>query len=292
MDPHSVSPDFVSEQVLESRYTFGDLAPSSSERFIMTCAGRETCKPDYHLRRDGFVFYAVEFIFSGRWELLIGDLRYELGPGSVFGYRPDSVFEIRALGKETQTKYFVDFAGVKAASALENAGLLQMEPMVVLPTRSIQELFDQILDCQDYPKQAVLEMGTMLTRLLLMRIGLDGRAPSGASRDSFETFQRCREYIRENFLMLNSIAEVSEACHVDRAYLSRLFKKHMDESPYQLLTRLKMEFAAEYLLNKSFSVKQVAHEVGFEDPFHFSRVFKKLRTLAEKFAEGRGRIAD
>ena len=41
------------------------------------------------------------------------------------------------------------------------------------------------------------------------------------------------------------------------------------------LLRLKMNHAAERLQHNGLLVKQAAEEVGFPDPFHFSRVFRK-----------------
>lgn len=278
------SPDFVSKQVSLSRYLFLDMAPAASERFVLTCAGREECSIDYELERKGFEYYAVEFVISGKLLLEHGGAVYECGPGTVFAYRPDSEFKLKAIGAEPLVKYFVDFTGKEAAAELRGSGLDACQPLLVLPTRWVQMQFDQILDCNRYPKPVAQEMCTMYTRLLLMRICQDARPHSLPNKDSFETYLRCRDYIRENYKTLMSMQELSEACHLDRAYLSRLYKKHGGERPYQFLVRLKMESAAEQLRNSNLSVKLAAAEVGYEDPFHFSRVFKKTFGLSpQKF---------
>lgn len=48
----------------------------------------------------------------------------------------------------------------------------------------------------------------------------------------------------------------------------------VDHSPDQYLLRLKMNFAAELLQQPGARIKQVAEQVGFGDPFHFSRASK------------------
>jgi AraC-like DNA-binding protein len=58
-----------------------------------------------------------------------------------------------------------------------------------------------------------------------------------------------------------------------------LFRRFDHASPYQFLLRLKMNSAAERLQAPGVAVKQVAQEMGFSDPFHFSRVFKKALGL-------------
>ena len=93
---------------------------------------------------------------------------------------------------------------------------------------------------------------------------------------AFATYQRCRRHIAEQFDRLESLEQVARECHVDRAYLCRLFRRYGDETPYRFLTRLKMNLAAELLHEPGAMVKQVAAELGFDDPFHFSRTFKSI----------------
>ncbi|MGC6424878.1 MAG: AraC family transcriptional regulator [Lentimonas sp.] len=276
------SQEFLSRQVVQSRYLFLDLAPESKDPLVLTCAGREDCASDYVLNRDGFDYFAVELVLSGSFELTFESSRHELGPGSIFTYTPGAKFALKALGNEPPVKYFVDFSGSQAAQELEANGLAGREPLFVMPTRWVQGMYEQILDCSRYPKATAKEMSTLLMRSLLLRIGQDVRPTALPLHHSFETYQRCREYIYDHFKTLHSMKEVSEVCHVDRAYLSRLFKKHTGEGPYQFLIRMKMESAAEALRFGNASVKAAAADVGFDDPFHFSRVFKKTFGLSPK----------
>ncbi|MDP4610580.1 MAG: AraC family transcriptional regulator [Opitutales bacterium] len=280
-------PDFVSSQVEASRYVFLDLAMKAQRSFTVTCAGREECAPDYRLTRNGFHYYAVEFVVAGKVELTWDGVVHTLGAGSVFAYHLDSQFSLRAIGAERLVKYFLDFSGDEALRLLRASGLIPGSPLVVSPLGGLRELFDQVLDCNRHASKAAQEMGNMLGRLILMRIGEDGRVASPVRKDSHITYSRCRDYIREHFKSLRTMEVVSGACHVDRAYLSRVFKKHAGESPYQFLIRLKMEYAAELLRYRQLPVKVVASELGYEDPFHFSRVFKKTFGLSpQNFMRG------
>lgn len=276
----SQSPDFVSQQVIESRYLFLDLSVKPRSGFAVTCAGREACEPDYRIERDGFHYHAIEFVRSGSVELSSGGEVYRLESGSVFAYNPDSKFTLKACGEEAPVKYFVDFAGNDAAQLISACGLRDGSPLVVSPQQELRELFDQLVDCNRHPTHVAQEMADLLSRLILLRIRQDGRVAGPVHKDSYATFARCRDYMREHFKQLRSMDTVAGACHLDRAYLSRLFKKHSGESPYQFLTRMKMESAAELLRYRSLPVKAVAAELGYDDPFHFSRVFKKTFGLA------------
>ncbi|MFC1764688.1 helix-turn-helix transcriptional regulator [Planctomycetota bacterium] len=104
--------------------------------------------------------------------------------------------------------------------------------------------------------------------------------PSGQQSSAWETYQQCRNYIEGHYLELHSATEIVDACHLDPAYLSRLFKRFSQERPYQLLMRYKMQRAAELLVSSGQLIKQVAQTVGFTDAHHFSRVFKKHYQLS------------
>lgn len=100
--------------------------------------------------------------------------------------------------------------------------------------------------------------------------------PSQETLTAHETYQRCRQYIQDHWLHLLTLEQAARECHVAPAYLCRLFRRFDRQSPYQFLLRLKMTHAAERLLAPDSSVKQVADLLGFDDRFHFSRVFKRV----------------
>lgn len=57
-------------------------------------------------------------------------------------------------------------------------------------------------------------------------------------------------------------------------HLNRLFKRTLGITPLRYLTRLRMDRAAELLSEGRLSVEGVAAELGYDDPFYFSRVFR------------------
>ena len=62
--------------------------------------------------------------------------------------------------------------------------------------------------------------------------------------------------------------------------LCRLFHRFSDDSPYQLLLKLRVNLSVDLLLGTDLLVKQVAERAGFDDPFHFSRVFKRMQGIS------------
>ena len=124
------------------------------------------------------------------------------------------------------------------------------------------------------------ELCAKLLECLALKISESLAPRAGVETHSFTTYQQCRQHIEKNSARLKTLRQIAEECHVDAAYLCRLFQRYNHQSPYQFLMRLKMNHAAEWLQQPGAMVKQVAERAGFGDPFHFSRAFKNVFGVA------------
>ena len=136
-------------------------------------------------------------------------------------------------------------------------------------------LFDELVDSGLSGGRRSGALCDKLLECLAIKITQSSAPLNSGEALSFITYQRCRRHIEQNFLGLATLAQIARECRTDVAYLCRLFRRYDQQSPYQRLLRLKMNHAAERLQHNGLLVKQAAEEVGFPDPFHFSRVFRK-----------------
>jgi AraC-like DNA-binding protein len=137
-------------------------------------------------------------------------------------------------------------------------------------------LFDELIRSGMHAGRGAEGLCAKLLECLALRIAGANAPLAGAETLAFSTYQQCRRHIERHFLRLRTLDQIAAECHANASYLCRLFKRYDHQSPYQYLLRLKMNHAAEQLQQAGVLVKQVAEEAGFSDPFHFSRVFKKI----------------
>lgn len=71
------------------------------------------------------------------------------------------------------------------------------------------------------------------------------------------------------------IEEYAAMCDTDRSYFYKLFKAWSGVSPHEYRIRLRMAVAASKLQGTTSPIKDIAIELGFEDPYYFSRLFKQ-----------------
>jgi AraC-like DNA-binding protein len=277
-------PDFFSPQVREARRFYLDLSPPARQPLAVVCGGLERSAVDYSIERADFPYFAIELVVRGKGTLLLSAQEVPLSPGTVFAYGPKVPHQICTDPDDPLVKYFVDFTGHRAGSLLRQQDLEPGTSGRVSAAGEIQRVFDELIRNGLRSTRRTPQLCAALLEYLLLLIGESLSTWEAAQTPAYATYERCRQCIETNYAALTSLPQIARLCHVTPAYLCRLFRRYDHQTPYQLLMRLRMNFAAERLQNPGTLVKQVAAEFGFDDPFHFSRAFKNVLGLSpEKF---------
>jgi AraC-like DNA-binding protein len=280
MNRRASAPDFFSEQVSQAKRFYLNLRPPKRTRLAVVCGGVEHCAPDYEIRRETFQFYSVEYVVRGEGTVRVGARAHDLHPGVLFAYGPGISQVIQSSQAKPLVKYFLNFIGTRSKSWIRGSGLALGKVSQVFPPNEIQPLFDELIRNGQRGTRHAPEVCLHLLDCLGVKLR-EARAPVKiAESPAFATYQHCRGHITDHFARLRTLEETARECHVDVAYLCRLFARFDQLSPYQFLTRLKMNAAAAELQRPGSLVKNVAADLGFTNPFHFSRVFKSVFSVA------------
>lgn len=268
-------PAFYSTQVIKARRFNLDVQGGREQGLTVVCGGCEHCEPDFRIDREDFPFYSLEYVARGQGTLTLDSQTHALMTGAVFAYGPKIPHVIETHPQDRLVKYFVDFSGSQAEALLREYVPSPGQMIHIGSPTQVQRIFDDLIaNGQNTSRYSHLICATIL-RHLVLKIAETVVTSEATKSIAFATYQTCCEYMRENFLDLKSLAQISEACHVDEAYLCRLFQRFDDQTPYQFLMRLKMNAAAIELQNPNALIKEVAYRLGFSSAFHFSRTFKK-----------------
>jgi AraC-like DNA-binding protein len=279
-------PRFISKQVTEARRYYLDLTPPRSRRITVVCGGVERCRPDYAIRRRSFRFACIEFVAEGEGQLTLAGRNYHLRPGMAFAYRPGVPHIIRNDPARPMLKYYVDFVGSAADEMLAHSPLGRWEVAQVSSPHEVVEIYESLQrnGIGDSPFSAGI--CAALIPLLILKITEKAIPYDAAETRALPAYQRAKRYIEQHYLRLKTVEQVAAACHVNPAHLCRLFRRFDHVTPYQSLMRLKMNKAAELLLDSGMLIKEVASALDFADPYHFSRTFKKIYGLSpERFIQ-------
>jgi AraC-like DNA-binding protein len=200
----------------------------------------------------------------------------------VFLYDRTIIHSIATDPAQPVVKYFVDFAGPAAATLLRRLGL---SPGTVAQTSTpapVMTIFDELIRAGLTSSPYSQRLCVALLQALLLKLAETRLAPGAVESPAFGTYHRCRMELETHALTVGTLGELARHCHVDPAYLCRLFRRFDHESPYRRLLRLKMNHAASRLQVPGILVKEVAAESGFADPYHFSRAFKSVLGISPR----------
>lgn len=271
------TPDYISKQVELSRLFFLD--SEKDDAFSIPCGGFERCQSDYRIDRPGLSWYCLEFVERGEGLLTLGGNKHDLRPGTFFVYGPGMAHRIESSAQNPLSKFFVAFQGSEVEAFLKEFEISTGMVAHCHKGDSVRRGFNMLIDRGVRKSKLTIPLCSLIVRELLLLCRDDSAGAVDTDSTAYLTYTRARDYIDEGFLGLASLEAVAKGCGVEAAYLCRLFARFHDESPYQYLTRLRMDYASSLLLEEGASVRSVAQRMGYKDPFHFSRVFKSVHRI-------------
>lgn len=277
-------PAFVSRQVVSARRWFLNLRPARPDRqpeIAVVCGGCERVRADYFLDRSDFPYCCIEFVAAGRGTLTLRGRDHDLVPGSVFAYGPGIPHAIRTDPRARLRKYYVDFIGTAAVARMQAARIPAGSVLRVPQSREINEIFELLQQSGLTHSSHAPALCGQLLGVLLTKIAERGLRADDVDPKAFETYERFRVHLTREHRRFRGVAEAARDFQISTAYACRLFRRFDTTSPYQYLLRTRMNLAADLLARRESGgdrmlVKQVAADLGFADPYQFSRAFKRV----------------
>jgi AraC-like DNA-binding protein len=227
------------------------------------------------VKRPDFACWGLEFVAEGEGTVTLKGKANRLLPGHAFVYGPGVAQEIRTNPERPMRKYFVDFFGYQSDRLMDKIAVRAGDLRRVAEPDVVKFLFDELIREGGKARSANREAADGYLRLILHKVAEIPAASEAARSPAYATWRRCQTVLDEQFCRIKGLRELSRVTRVDPSHLCRLFQRFARCTPHAELTRRKMNHAASRLLTTPELVKTIAHEVGFEDPLHFSRAFRR-----------------
>jgi len=116
-------------------------------------------------------------------------------------------------------------------------------------------------------------LATVIARLI------QTRPTSGEARNRAK-LERAIAMIERDPTRVMKVADLAREADLSVPHFNRLFRDWTGRTPMDYLRRHRVEVARQLLSDVDLSIKQVAKRVGFDDPYHFSRVFRQVDGLS------------
>jgi AraC-like DNA-binding protein len=267
----------LATKVANARYCFQGQGATYPEHegLRLLCAGREHCLPGFHVARTDFPCVLVELVVEGKGKLCAAGNVIDLFPGVVFSYRMNTPHDIWSDDDDPMTKYFAAYQLAGSRPSSPNLGIAPGSIRWTRDLTALQTLFEDLIREGQLTGKLNREITARYLELILLKASEAVLPGAGMGTAGAEAFQRAIAAIEKHFTKIASLDDLSVRIGLEPNYICRIFRRFGQETPNQCITRHKVHRAAELLLTQPKSIGEIALEVGYDDAYYFSRVFKK-----------------
>ncbi len=94
--------------------------------------------------------------------------------------------------------------------------------------------------------------------------------------------EKAKDFIEQNTHRRITLNDVAESVSISPNYLSAQFKKQYNQNLVDYINETKIIKAEDMLKDNELLIYQISDNLGFENPYYFTRVFKKHRDITPK----------
>jgi AraC-like DNA-binding protein len=154
-------------------------------------------------------------------------------------------------------------------------------PAVLPQSQAFELLMKAVFSIHDWRKKAG---GEMIESLGLALLHEYVRMASGGSAETAREgpCDRARQYLEEHCAEEDCLRDAALTAGITPQHLIRLFRQQYQITPGRFLWQTRVERGVGLLTATGLTVAQVADRCGFKNPFHFSRLLRKMQGISPR----------
>ena len=248
------------------------VVPPTPQPFWIELTGVSYCDETYRISRtlQTSNVYVIEYIIEGTGTLIVKSQEYHPSAGDFYLLQPGIEHEYYSSGDHPWTKIFANVYGAMCQQIVDVYGLSNTVHIKNCDVRQpLQELID-IANSLD------LKESEIMTRCAgkFVEILANAALKNNISQTSNAEANILCDFLNANTQRMVSVAELSHLIYRSPDYTIKLFKRTFGYTPYDYQIRQKMNICKRRLCTSNDSISDIAYELGYADPQHFSKLFK------------------
>lgn len=246
--------------------------PIDAQDIVPIRAGYQRCAPGWTFDpvcRDSFT---VQYVTQGCGQIIKDGQIIPVHATEAFILKPGETFRLQADVLNPWTYIWIGFR-----STLD---LPELYCQDVFPAKNLENLFLKIANCnksENFPLEPLLLSYIWEFIFRMKQMNTDVSQNYRKAEDYVE--QAC-QLIHSNYATMN-VNQLADHLHLNRCYLSRIFKQITGISIKSYWTNTRLH-AARNLILKNYTVAQASTMVGYSDIASFSRAFKAYYKFSPK----------
>ncbi|MBD2840234.1 AraC family transcriptional regulator [Pseudomonas sp. JM0905a] len=229
---------------------------------------------DRHEPEDNLLIYCR----SGQGWLETGDGRFDVGGGDLLLLPKGRAHAYGADAQRPWSIYWVHFEGELVEDYLRPLGQsvlhrIGVQPRLLADFDALLGLRKQGLNLPHFV-HAAHQLQTLLTSLAVLPVR--GYLKSGRVLDVDAVQAVMRAHLHDSL----NLDQLAAQFKLSRFHFAKTYRALTGHAPIQDFIQLKMAHACRLLDEGDQGVKQIAEQLGYEDVYYFSRLFRKVVGMA------------
>ncbi len=240
----------------------------------MPLCGITRCAPDYRIARRDSPECVVEYIVRGSGTFRTGAREFQPRAGDVYIAHTGSDHEYYPDPDDPWEKIWFNLRGSLVGELVR---IYRLDRVAYLPQCGLETLFRESLATMRANLGNAHESATLVMHRLFYHLAGAARAPGGSGSAEAEKLKRFLDASVNGTL---NMARAARELGRSESQCRRIFRAAYGVSPYGYFLDRKLELARVLVERGDRRVKEIAAELGFADPFYFSRAYKRRHGVA------------
>ncbi|MBT3193269.1 MAG: helix-turn-helix transcriptional regulator [Verrucomicrobia bacterium] len=205
---------------------------------------------------------------SGQAWVELGGQRTTIVPGGLYLIPPH-----HSLAYAPDPEMMLNWFHFMPASPLVDARLTSLRAVHCFDAKVSDRWVPVMRDGSDFFKAPSPGLTFRVQAMLSELIGLLMDTIPDAPPD--KRLMPALRYMDDHVMETVLLADIASSAGLSPEHFHRLFRAQFDTTPFEFLLRRRMAKARQRLSGGAYSVKEVAAQCGYDDPYYFSRVFRR-----------------
>jgi AraC-like DNA-binding protein len=248
--------------------------------FLPVAAGRSEAAaglPGHAASENEVVLF---FCVKGRGWCEIDGARHEIAPGQLLISPAKLERNYSTYGEHLWSLIWIQLVEITEASVIKLNATPHTISLGATERAQMVALFQDVLHALEIPCQQRLQQVSQGAAHFLHGVIPNQRKCCAVETNAADKISRTVEYMKEHLNEPLRAAALAGIANMSLPHYFAQFKRVIGSSPIDYLIKLRMDHARRLLSETSWSVKEVAVSLGYEDPLYFSRVFKSINQTA------------
>ncbi|MFP4698705.1 MAG: AraC family transcriptional regulator [Eubacteriales bacterium] len=231
-------------------------------------------KNHYRERKEGIEEYILIYCTDGKGTIEVNDKKHELSENCAFCIPKNTKHRYYSSVDNPWSILWIHFKGDDTIHyPLNYCKVVQLKS--IRASKRIIFLFDMVFNVleKNYTLGNFIYLSEVLS-LILSEVYYRSKSSDTETQNKHLTF--AIRYMYKNLDKSLTLSILAKELELSKSYLNTLFTKHTKRSPIDFFISLKMDEACKLLKLTDLYIYEVGQKLGYDDPYYFSRIFKKF----------------